>query len=433
MRTEPASPAPRPEIRDADFDRSPYVVIWETTQACDLACLHCRAEARHDRDAEELTTAEAKRMMDDVRRFGPVLFIFTGGDPLKRPDTVELVEYGASIGLRMAMTPSGTPLMTAEVLRRLRDAGLARLAVSLDGSSPEVHDRFRGVAGSFEWTVRMLRAARELGLSTQVNTTISRHNLDDLEALIGLMGGLGIAMWSVFFIVPTGRARARDIATPGEFEEVFHRLYDLSRVAPFDVKTTAACHYRRVCLQRQVAERKLKEGGKRAEALVPGMGFSLSGGVGRAARGVTDGCGFLFVSHRGEIFPSGFLPLGAGNVRESDLVEVYRGHEMFRALRDHDRLLGKCGVCEFRHVCGGSRARAYAMTGDYLESDPFCAYVPGPYRKMVARGEAEEPDAYFARRIPGWRPGGGVEPGPRLVTLRRSPTPGRAAGGADDR
>jgi radical SAM protein with 4Fe4S-binding SPASM domain len=324
------------------------------------------------------------------------------------------------------MTPSGTPLMTPDVVRRLADAGLARLAVSLDGSSPAVHDRFRGVDGSWEWTVRMLRAARELGLSTQVNTTVSRHNLDDLEALIGLMGGLGIALWSVFFLVPTGRARPQDIATPGEFEAVFNRLYDLSKTAPFDIKSTAAPQFRRVVLQRQVSERKVAEGGSRAAPLVAGSGFAVSGadGIGRAAKGVTDGRGFLFVSHTGEIQPSGFLPLSAGNVRTHDLVDTYRESELFRALRDPDRLGGKCGACEFRNVCGGSRGRAYAMTGDPLEADPFCAYVPGPWRKRVARGEAEEPDAYFARRIPGWRPGGGVEPGPRLVPLRRTPGPG---------
>ena len=370
--------------------------------------------------------------MERVRGFGRPLFVLTGGDPLKRPDTVELVEHGARIGLRVAMTPSGTPLMTPEVLARLAEAGLARLAVSLDGSTPAVHDRFRGVAGSWDWTIRMLRAACGLGLSTQVNTSISRHNLDDLEPLIALMGELGIALWSVFFLVPTGRARARDIATPGEFEAVFNRLYDLSKTAPFDIKSTAAPQYRRVVLQRQVSERRVAEGGKCAAPLVAGSGFAVGAedGIGRAAKGVNDGRGFLFVSHTGEIYPSGFLPLSAGNVRTHDLVDTYRESELFRALRDPDRLRGKCGACEFRNVCGGSRARAHAMTGDYLESDPFCAYVPGPYRKRVARGEAEDVDAYFARRIPGWRPGGGVDPGPPLVTLRRSPRAGGAAGGA---
>ncbi len=372
--------AARPVLSEANFDLAPFIVIWETTQACDLACLHCRASARPMRDRGELSTAEATKLMDSVRALGHPLFVLTGGDPLKRDDTVRLVEYGREIGLRVAMTPSGTPLMTPQVLRRLYDAGLARLAVSLDGSCAEVHDRFRGVSGSFQWTVRMLRAAREIGLSTQINTTISSHNVEDLEPLIELMCQLGISLWSVFFIVPTGRARPSDLASAEEFERVFNRLYDISKTAPFDIKTTAAPHYRRVVLQRQVAERRE---GSRTEAPVPitaGLGFSLADGVGRA-RGVNDGNGFVFISHLGEIYPSGFLPLSAGNVRTHDLGEVYRDSDLFRTLRDVDRLEGKCGVCEYRTVCGGSRARAYAMTGNYMASDPSCAWIPARWRR----------------------------------------------------
>lgn len=389
--------APRPTIAAADFDRAPFLVIWETTRACDLACKHCRAEAVSERHPFELSTEEAKRMMDAVRRFGHPLFVLTGGDPLKRPDIVELVAYGASIGLRVAMTPSGTPLMTESVLRDLRDAGLARLAVSLDGSTAAIHDAFRGVPGSFDWTIRMLRAARDLGLSTQVNTTVSRYNLDDFDALCSLMTELGIVLWSVFFLVPTGRARAQDVASAEEFEAVFHKMYDLSRTAPFDIKSTAAPQYRRVILQRQVAERRA---GERTEAPVPltaGLGFSLADGVGRA-RGVNDGDGFLFISHTGAIYPSGFLPLAAGNVRRDDLVEVYRYSPLFRQLRDRSLLKGKCGVCEYRDICGGSRARAYAVTGDYLEAEPYCAHVPARWRRMVEAGEAEPVETYFARR-----------------------------------
>lgn len=372
--------AARPVLSEANFDLAPFIVIWETTQACDLACLHCRASARPMRDRGELSTAEATKLMDSVRALGHPLFVLTGGDPLKRDDTVRLVEYGREIGLRVAMTPSGTPLMAPQVLRRLYDAGLARLAVSLDGSCAEVHDRFRGVSGSFQWTVRMLRAAREIGLSTQINTTISSHNVEDLEPLIELMCQLGISLWSVFFIVPTGRARPSDLASAEEFERVFNRLYDISKTAPFDIKTTAAPHYRRVVLQRQVAERRE---GSRTEAPVPitaGLGFSLADGVGRA-RGVNDGNGFVFISHLGEIYPSGFLPLSAGNVRTHDLGEVYRDSDLFRTLRDVDRLEGKCGVCEYRTVCGGSRARAYAMTGNYMASDPSCAWIPARWRR----------------------------------------------------
>lgn len=391
-----------PRLQEVDFERSPVLVIWETTQACDLACQHCRADARPERDRGELTTEEAKRMMERVRDFGRPLFVLTGGDPLKRPDVVELVEHGTRLGLRMAMTPSGTPLMTPEVVRRLARAGLSRLAVSLDGSTAEIHDRFRGVAGSYDWTIRMILAAREIGLSTQINTTVARHNVGDFDELIALMERLGISLWSVFFLVPTGRASARDVASPEEFEYVFHRMYDLSRTAPFDIKSTAAPQYRRVILQRQVEERRA---GERADAPIPltaGLGFSIADGVGRA-KGVNDGDGFLFVNHTGEIYPSGFLPVSAGNVRTDDLVDVYRHSPLFRSLRDRSLLKGKCGVCEYRDVCGGSRARAYALTGDYLEAEPYCVHVPARYRRMVERGEAEPVEEYFEKRI-GRRP-----------------------------
>ncbi len=365
----------RPRIQHVDFDEAPFIVIWELTRACDLACLHCRAEAVTRRNPLELSTEEGKRLMDRARAFGQPLFVLTGGDPLKRPDVVELVAYGASIGLRMAMTPSGTPLMTPAILQELKAAGLSRLAVSLDGSNAQIHDAFRGVAGSFDWTIRMLDAARELGLTTQVNTTVSRHNLDDFDALCDLMIERGITLWSVFFLVPTGRARPHDVASAEDFERVFNRMYDLSKTAPFDIKSTAAPQYRRVILQRQVAERRARTRTAAPTPMTGGIGFSLADGVGRA-KGVNDGDGFVFVSHTGEIYPSGFLPIKAGNVRSDDLVEIYRNAPLFRALRDRTQLQGKCGVCEYRDVCGGSRARAYAMTGNYLAAEPFCAHVP---------------------------------------------------------
>ncbi|MEX0912250.1 MAG: TIGR04053 family radical SAM/SPASM domain-containing protein [Gemmatimonadota bacterium] len=392
------SPVERPQLPEVDFGTAPYLVIWETTRACDLACKHCRAEAVTRRHPLELRTDEAKRLMDNVRRFGHPLFVLTGGDPLKRPDTVELVRYGASIGLRMAMTPSGTPLMTPEILAELADAGLSRLAVSLDGSTRVIHDRFRGVAGSYDWTLKMIRTARELGLSTQINTTVARHNVSDFENLIDLMTDLGIALWSIFFLVPTGRAKSEDIATPEEFERIFNRMYDLSKTAPFDIKSTAAPQFRRVVLQRQVRERRARERAAAPDPLTGGVGFSLADGVGRA-KGVNDGNGFLFVSHTGDLYPSGFLPVSGGNVRWDDLVDIYRNHALFRALRDPDALKGKCGVCEYREVCGGSRARAYALTGDPLEAEPFCTHVPTRYARMVERGEAEDVETYFASRI----------------------------------
>lgn len=357
-----------------DFTQSPFLVIWETTQACDLACKHCRAEAQPLRHPDELSTEEAKALLRDIRRFGPIIFVFSGGDCLKRPDIVELTRYGAELGLRMAITPATTPLCTEEKIRELRDAGLSRLAVSLDGSTAEVHDEFRQVQGSFAHGLRILETARRLGVSTQVNTVIARHNVDDLDVMADLLAEVGIVFWEVFFLIPMGRARPEDVVGAQAFEDTFHRLYDLAERVPFDIKATAAPHYNRVVLERKLAARRA---GAEADGdvLTAGAIHSEEDGIGRA-RGVNDGDGFLFISHTGEIFPSGFLPVTAGNVREHDLVEVYRNSDLFVQLRDKDALKGKCGACAFTKVCGGSRARAYAVHGDPLAEEPFCAYTP---------------------------------------------------------
>lgn len=380
-----------------DFDEAPFLAIWETTQACDLACKHCRAEAQPNRHRDELSTDEAKQLLTDLRRFGPIIFVFSGGDALKRSDIVELTRFGADLGLRMAITPATTPLCTEERLRELREAGMARLAVSLDGSTAEVHDEFRQVRGSFDHGLRILRTARQIGLSTQVNTVVARHNVHDFRVMAGLLSDLGIVFWEVFFLVPMGRARPEDVAGAEAFESVFHELYDLSKTVPFDIKATAAPHYNRVVLQRQVEERRTGESDGPPDVLAVGAARSLTDGIGRA-RGVNDGDGFLFISHVGEIFPSGFLPVSAGNVRTDDVVDVYRSSALFRGLRDRDLLKGKCRVCEFRPACGGSRARAFAVTGDPHESEPYCVHVPLRYRRMVDAGEAEPVDAYFAAR-----------------------------------
>lgn len=371
-------------ISEMDFDQSPFLVIWETTQACDLACVHCRAKARPQRDCGELTTFEAKRLLKTVRRFGRPLFVLTGGDPAKRPDTIELIRYGVDLGLRMGMTPSATPLLTHNFLAAASDAGLSRLAMSLDGATPEVHDRFRGVDGSFELTWGGLHSARELGISTQVNTTITRRTVAELDRMAESLAESGIALWSVFFLVPTGRGQVADLVDAETHERVFHRLAELAEQMPFDIKTTAAPHYRRVLLQRQVDERRRGDRDARPDTLTAGVGFSLADGMGRA-RGVNDGQGFVFVSDRGDIYPSGFMPLSVGNIRSEDLVEVYRTHPLMRALRNPDRLRGKCGVCEYRTVCGGSRARAYAMTGDPLAAEPRCLHQPARWKTSARR------------------------------------------------
>lgn len=358
-----------------DFDSAPFIAIWETTQACDLACKHCRADAQPLRDPRELGTAEAKALMDRLREFGPIVFVFSGGDCFKRPDIVELVEYGARLGLRMGITPATTSLATRELLAQLKDVGLTRVAISLDGSNAELHDEFRQVRGSFDNGLRILREAQEVGLTTQVNTVIRKANISDMDAMTQLMTTLGVVFWEVFFLVPMGRAKPEDVASADEFEAVFHQLYDLSKTAPFDIKATAAPQYSRVVMQRKRDEVRLGADEDVREVMTRGMHFSQRDGIGRA-RNVNDGDGFVFISHTGEVMPSGFLPIPCGNIRDADIIDIYRNAPVFKDLRNRELLTGKCGVCGFRGSCGGSRARAYAMTGDYLAEEPFCAHEP---------------------------------------------------------
>jgi radical SAM protein len=360
------------------FERVPFLVIWETTRACALACVHCRAEARPRRDPGELTTAEGRQLIDRVAAFGdpPPLLVLTGGDPLRRPDMVDLVAHGTARGLAVSLTPSGTGAVTEAALRALRDAGLARLAVSLDGATGESHDAFRGVRGSHRHTVRILEQARRLGLPLQVNTTVSRQTADDLPALAPQVEAVGAVLWALFFLVPVGRAEAGQALPADAIEGVLHWAAALAERTPFGVKTTEAPHFGRV---RALRRRAPPAAGLAPAGAGPG-GAGRADAIGRAGeragRAVTDGNGVLFVDHRGEVHPSGFLPLRAGNVRDEDLVRTYRESPLFRALRDPARLGGRCGRCEWRDRCGGSRARAHATTGDALAEDPGCAYVP---------------------------------------------------------
>jgi radical SAM protein len=355
-----------------DFNERPFIVIWETTQACDLACVHCRACAQPVRSALELTTDEGRRLIDDIAALKAPVFVLTGGDPLKRPDIFELVEYASRNVVRISLTPSATPLLTRDAVARLKGCGLARLAVSLDGPTAPIHDAFRRVPGSYDWTLRSVRWARELALPAQINTTITRHNLQHLEAMLALLEQLDIVLWSVFFLVPTGRGSAIDLISADEFEQVFEKLYQTAKRVRFDIKSTEAPHYRRFLLQRRTEEKRKGN----ARSLPLRLGLSSTDGIGRSPQGINDGKGFVFVSHLGEVFPSGFLPISAGNLRNQSLADLYRHSPLFRSLRDTSNLQGKCGICEFREICGGSRARAYALTGDIFAEEPCCVWQP---------------------------------------------------------
>jgi len=363
-----------------DFEERPFLVIWETTQACDLACVHCRACAQPRRNPLELSTEEAKRLIDEVATLQAPVFVLTGGDPLKRPDVFDLVEYATSRKVRISLTPSATPLLTREAIAELKRRGLARLAISLDGPDAAVHDHFRRVPGSFDWTLHAVRWAHEVELPVQINTTITRHNLPDLDRMIALMHELGIVLWSVFFLVPTGRGSTSDLISAEEFEQVFAKMFETSQHAAFDIKSTEAQHYRRYVLQRRT---ELKRSGNGC-GLKPVFGGLTPDGVGRAPKGLNDGKGFVFISHQGDVFPSGFLPLKAGNIRQQSLTEIYRHSPLFVSLRRTENLKGKCGVCEFREVCGGSRARSYALTGDPFAEEPCCIWQPKGMGAAVA-------------------------------------------------
>jgi AdoMet-dependent heme synthase len=360
-----------PQINAINFEERPFLAIWEVTQACDLACVHCRAAAQPARHPMELTTEEGKRLIDQIAALRVPVFVLTGGDPIKRPDLFELIGYSRQMGVRVSLTPSATPLLTQDVVIRLKQAGLARLAVSMDGARAETHDAFRGMTGSFARTLDAIHWANEAGLPVQINTTFSRRNIGEIDNLVALMEKLKIALWSVFFLVPLGRGKLSELLSAEEFEQIFARLHSLSKTASFDIKTTEAQHYRRFVLQQRAAERSAGISTSEPER--------VRDAIGRAPRGLNDGKGFLFVSHTGEVFPSGFLPLSAGNVRTEPLAAIYRESSLFRGLRDAEKLEGKCGACEFKHICGGSRARAYALTGNPWSEEPRCSYIPRGY------------------------------------------------------
>lgn len=351
-----------------DFTKSPFLVIWEVTRACALRCLHCRADAIPGRDPQELTTEEGFRLIDQICALStpPPLFVITGGDPMRRPDLEDLVSYAAANGLTVALTPSGTAATTKARLAALKEAGLSRVAVSLDGPTAEQHDAFRRVRGSYDWTMRIINATLELELPLQINSTISKMTLPYFEAMKQRVSEMPITLWALFFLIQTGRGTGLESITPEQCERVLNDLYDLSLTSPFGIKTTEAPHYQRVVWQR---EEERKRNGLPSQTPIRTKQL-------RASRSVNDGNGFVFVDHRGNICPSGFLPVPRGNVREGALADVYRNDEVFMRLRNANALLGKCARCRFRELCGGSRSRAFAATGAVMASDPLCAYEP---------------------------------------------------------
>ncbi len=347
-----------------DYADRPMLVYWEMTQACGLSCRHCRAEAMPLPHPLELDHAESERLLNQIVAFGDPLphLILTGGDPLQRQDLYELIDRANALGLDVSITPSATQNLTRQVVDKLRSHGIQSLGLSLDGSTAERHDGIRGIQGCFETTIRGAQLAAEFDLPIQVNTLVSEETAEDLPATYELLKSLKVMRWSLFFLIAVGRGKVLREVSPQRGEEIMDWVYDLAKVAPFAIKTTEAPSYRRIALNRM-----------RAEALAPEQIQQTSVYHGF---GIRDGHGIMFVSNTGDVYPAGFLPLTVGNVRQGDIVDMYRNAPVFRSLHNPNEFKGKCGRCEHRIICGGSRARAFAYTGDPLESDPFCPYEP---------------------------------------------------------
>jgi len=351
------SPSPR-------FDRAPRRVYWEVTRACDLACRHCRAEAAPAPDPSELDAVEGFALLRALTRFGEPLphLILTGGDPLKRADLFDLIAAARWLGLEVSVAPSGTPRLTADAVEALSRAGVSAVSLSLDGSDADRHDALRGVPGCYQRTLEAARACVAARLPFQVNTLVSAETLDDLPAIYRQASELGAARWSLFFLVSVGRGTVLEPITPEQCEQLFERLLDLGEGEGPIVTTTEAPHFRRVVVER-------------ARLAARGMATLPRGSLGHGA-GIRDGNGIMFISHTGEVWPSGFLPMSAGSVRETDPVVLYRHSRLFRSLRSVEIFHGRCGRCEYGDSCGGSRARAFAATGDPLGEDPLCRHEP---------------------------------------------------------
>ena len=355
-----------PRHAPRDYARTPVNVYWEMTQACPLACRHCRASAVPEPHPNELTFEEGVQFLRQIPGFGDPMpqLILTGGDPLERKDLYELIDEAHKLGIGVSITPAASEVLTRDVLVRLKEHNVEGLGLSLDGSTPERHDSIRGIPGTFERTLRALRWAQELGMPLQVNTLVAEETASDIPAVYELLKNYGVTRWSLFFLISVGRGKVLQPLAPAEGEKLMAWIHQTSQAAPFIVATTEAPSYRRVALELMRADGMTGEQIKRSGAY--------------RAFGIRDGHGIMFVSHTGDICPAGFLPLVVGNVRRDQVADVYRSAPVFQSLHDAGQFEGRCGFCEYSALCGGSRARAYEATGNPLASDPFCTYEPAP-------------------------------------------------------
>ncbi len=339
------------------------LIAWEVTRSCNLACRHCRAEAHPHPYEGELDNSEAHALIDTFTSVGRPIVIMTGGDPLMRPDVFELIEHVKSNGLTCAFSPNGT-LLTPQNSQKLKECGVDRCSISIDGADAPSHDSFRGVPGAFEASLRGIGYLRDAGVPFQINTTVTRDNLHSFRNIFELCQRLGAAAWHIFLLVPMGRAAglADQVITAREYEDVLHWFYDFRKTTTMQLKATCAPHYYRIMRQRAHAEK----------VEVSPVTF----GMDAMSRGCLGGTGFCFISHTGQVQPCGYLELNCGNVCETPFPQIWRESRVFQNLRDPGKYTGKCGVCEFHRVCGGCRARAFSMHGDYMGEEPLCAWKP---------------------------------------------------------
>lgn len=358
------------------------LLFWETTKACNLRCQHCRAVPEAERSLVELDTREAFGLIDQIADVAKPVLVLSGGEPLYRSDIFDIGAYGCSKGFRMALATNGT-MIDRPLSRRIKDTGFSRVAISLDGAAAPTHDAFRGIPGSHAKAIDGLRFLREAGVSIQINSTIARHNVSELPALLDLSLALGADALHIFMLVPVGCGVSiadREMLPADEYERVLHWFYDQSKSVEIDLKATCAPHYFRVRAQRIVEERKqgdrstpfVAHGTQMKAAPDPAGGRPLSA----MTRGCLAGTAVCFVSNAGDIYPCGYLPVSAGNVRQQPFGEIWAGSRVFQQLRDPSALGGKCGICKYEGICGGCRARAYSDYGDYLAEEPFCTYEP---------------------------------------------------------
>src|SRR5271167_3286153 len=398
----------------------PRLIFWELTKGCNLRCIHCRATATELSAPSDLSTEAACDIIDQIATVSNPILVLSGGEPLYRSDIFQLARYGTDKGLRVALATNGT-LVTKHVARMIVDSGVQRVAISLDGADALTHDTFRGIPGAFDAAIAGFRNLKNLGMSVQINTTIARHNAHQLPAVLELARSLGADALHTFLLVPVGCGvdiAAEQMVPPEEYEQMLNWFYDQSLEGGIELKATCAPHYFRVARQRKAADRLAgrnevarpapsgNEIGPTDMTMPGSTGISPKpaggppvghtghpGDMNAMTKGCLAGTGVCFLSHEGEVFPCGYLPALAGDLRKQSFAEVWNNSAVFEALRDDDNLKGKCGCCEFRHVCMGCRARAFAASGDFLAEEPFCVYEPGTSNKMIREASEGKPQA----------------------------------------